>query len=557
MYNVRDVFKKEKNMKEFITVLRKPDNVIGATEASSFRFEENPFADCPVKYDYVVGEKSAKVIVYPSGSPVKYLKLRFRGDFSFIEKVFGDAWGRSSCWEPLEWTSVRCDRSLPWFTYVIGDDRMKCYGVKTSPDAFVMWQVDNFGITLFLNLTCAQRGTDLKEPLLACEVVELESGVGEDPYKVAKKFAKLMCQNGVQPKTPVFGVNNWYWAYGNINYDIVSDECDYLKEMTAGCKNEPYLVIDSGWTVNRLLDDGKYLGGPWTHDKTRFPGGMVEIADTIHSKGAKAGLWYRPMITTDELPDEAVIYKNGSGNVMDPSHPLVLERLERDAALMTKTYGFNLLKHDFSREDTTGGPGGEYPAEIVKLKIKYFDNTKTTATITKNLYKAIQKGAGDAEVIGCDVFGHLSAGIHSMQRIGGDTSGNCWEWTRADGINSMMRLPTNDIFYNADPDCPAFTKTVDYDLNMDFLEVCALTGMTALASVTPHTLSDAQMKRINEIYRLADKGESKYEIKHFDKVSIPYTFASPDGKDEKIFNWQRKHDGVRSVFHWIETPDEN
>ena len=68
---------------EFVDIFRQPDSSAGATDASPFRFEEKengPRND--VKFTYEVGENSAKVIVYPSGSPVRYLKLRFRGDLS-------------------------------------------------------------------------------------------------------------------------------------------------------------------------------------------------------------------------------------------------------------------------------------------------------------------------------------------------------------------------------------------------------------------------------------------------------------------------------------------
>ncbi len=540
-------------MKEFISVLRKPDNAISATEASPFRFEENAFNNCPVKYDYIVGEKSAKVVVYPSGSPVKYLKFRFRGDFSFIDKVYGDQWARSSFADALEWKSVVADRAMPWFTYVIGENKMKCYGVKTGADCFAMWQVDTFGVTLFLNLTCDTRGTDLKEPLVACEVVELEGEIGEDPYKVAKKFSYVMCENGVLPKTPVFGVNNWYWAYGNVSHDSVMDECDYLMEMTEGCKNSPYMIIDDGWQKFRKSlsgkDEGFYIGGPWTPN-AKFPD-IYDTANQIHAKGAKAGLWFRPLLTREDLPKEVITCEECNGLVLDPSHPFVIEKVEKDANLIA-SYGFDLIKHDFSRQDAMGAYKGEHNADKVKPNRRYYDNTKTTATIVKNIYKAIQKGAGKVDIIGCDVFGHLSAGIHSLQRVGADTSGRSWEWTRSDGVNSVMRLPTNNVFYNIDPDCAAFTNQVDSELNLDFLEMCAITGMTTLASVTPHTLNKQELKRINEIYRMADGAKYEYGIKNYDKNANPDTFISPDGKDQKVYNWYRKHDGARTAVTWFE-----
>ena len=84
--------------KKFVSLLREPDNAFGATEQSPFRFEEASTKHCDVKYEYIVSEKSAKVVIYPSGSPVKFLKLRFRGEMDFIEKVYGDPlWAQDSC----------------------------------------------------------------------------------------------------------------------------------------------------------------------------------------------------------------------------------------------------------------------------------------------------------------------------------------------------------------------------------------------------------------------------------------------------------------------------
>ena len=52
-------------MKPFVSILRQPDAAFGATEKSAYRFEEAATAACDVQYEYVVGDRSAKVIVYP------------------------------------------------------------------------------------------------------------------------------------------------------------------------------------------------------------------------------------------------------------------------------------------------------------------------------------------------------------------------------------------------------------------------------------------------------------------------------------------------------------
>ena len=116
----------------------------------------------------------------------------------------------------------------------------------------------------------------------------------------------------------------------------------------------------------------------------------------------------------------------------------------------------------------------------------------------------------------------------------------------------MMRLPLNNAFYNADPDCAAFTEMVDADINLDFLEMCALTGMTTLASVTPNILTCEELKRINEIFRLADEGNGDYGIGEYDENSNPEVFISKDGKKKKRFDWNRFYNGSRIVLGWME-----
>jgi alpha-galactosidase len=313
------------------------------------------------------------------------------------------------------------------------------------------------------------------------------------------------------------------------------------------------MIIDDGWQLNRTYGKNSYIGGPWIAND-RFGGDMSTTADAIHAKGAKAGIWFRPLLTRGEYPEEADYAFASGGNVLDPSHPYTLEKVERDTASI-RSRGFDLIKHDFTTIDITGkAPLAACNAskELCAREKSFFDNTKTTATIIKNLYTAIQRGAGDADVIGCNTVSHLTAGIHTVYRVGNDTSGRSFEWTRRNGVNSVMRLPLNNVFYNVDPDCAAFTEKVDAELNLDFLEMCAITGMTALASVTPGILSDKQMERINSVFRLADEDKLRYKIANFDKNSNPDVFVSPDKKDVRKFDWISAYDGARSVLSWTD-----
>ncbi len=539
-----------------LSILRKPDAVYGATDASDFRFEEHLTND--VKYDYIVEGNSAKVVVYPSGSPVKYLKLRFRGDLTDVDKVFGDQWERVGHGLPstyVEWKTIMPFRPLPWFCYLIRGGRMDCYGVKTGADAFVFFQVDHDGITLFINLCSGNVGVDLQAPLIACEVIQREGAAGEDPYKVAQTFAGQLCEKPVLPKTPIFGVNNWYWAYGNISHDIVMQETEQLTRLTAGCKHSPYMIIDDGWQVSHEDTDCK-IGpiGPWVPN-SRFPD-LKHTSAEIHRQGAKAGLWIRPLYTTQRPDDAEMILVEGDGvYTLDPSHPKTLQLAEETARRITQEWGFDLIKHDFSVIDTTGinnFAAETFHSQLCRENRTFFDKTKTTATVLKNLYAAIQRGAGDKDVIGCGTIGHLTAGIHSMFRTGADTSGRCYEWTRRDGGNCLMRLPLNNAFYMTDPDCASFTDMVPFQANLEFLEMCALTRQTVLASIRPGILTEEQMLQVNKVFRLADENVHRYGIKNFDKTSCPEQFISADGKTEKRFHWSDSYDGSRMALTWYD-----
>lgn len=539
-------------MSNFVSVLRAPDASYGATETSPFRFEEKATATNDVKFEYVVGENSAKVLVYPSGAPVKFLKLRFKGDMRQVCSVYGDAWERGGDGNDLEWRSIMPHRPLPWFCMAKSATQIACYGVKTGPDAFVFWQVDHHGVTLFLNLMSGNNGTDLKEPLVACEVIEYFSGEGDDAFTVEKRFAKMMCDNPVLPKEPIFGVNNWYWAYGKISRESVNIETDYLMQMCDGTKHRPYMIIDDGWQINRTYGRGSYIGGPWiANDKF---GDMRKMVEDINAKGAKSGLWFRPLLAIGDIPEEAKLLSHYSGLSLDPTHPYTLEKVEKDAKSIV-SWGFDLVKHDFSIIDYFGF-GNLTPSFIAdnlsKPNRACYNKSITAATATKNLYKTIQNAVGDKDIIGCDTVSHLTAGIHACYRAGGDTSGRNFEWTRRNGVNTMMRLPLNENFYLLDPDCAAFTEKVDPSLNLDFLEMCAITGVTTLASVTPGILTDKQMQRINEIYRIADKNESRYTIKYYDRTSVPEIFVSEDGKKEREFDWESAYDGARTQLAWLD-----
>jgi alpha-galactosidase len=86
-------------------------------------------------------------------------------------------------------------------------------------------------------------------------------------------------------KTPPMGWNSWNAFALDINSKIVMSVADSIVSKGLAAAGYQYIVIDDGWQIGR---DSK---GKIIADATRFPEGIKFIADYIHSKGLKFGIY--------------------------------------------------------------------------------------------------------------------------------------------------------------------------------------------------------------------------------------------------------------------------
>ena len=533
----------------FINICREPDHVLFQYPDSAVRFEEpSEREERSEKIGFSVKDGALAVTLYPTSRPYLRVKLRWDGDLSAGLLCLGDGWERVglSKMKDLEcvWTGIDTRRRMPWYFHLYDGAALQSFGVKTGASVFAWFECDPFGITLWLDARSGGQPAHLLEPLLACEVVCREGREGEVPYRAAEDFCRMMCEKPNLPKEPIFGVNNWYWAYGNITHDVVRQETAYLKEMTVDAVCRPHMIIDDGWQLNRYSHHfGSYNGGPWDKTNAGFSH-MAETAEAIHARGARAGIWMRPLLTCLPVPREAIgVRKISAGTILDPSHPYTLELVAEDVRRI-RSWGYDLIKHDFTTMDTVMSV-----FEVNAGLPAFYDKHHPTAYIMRELYRTIETAAGGATVIGCNTFGHLVAGIHAVQRVGDDTSGRNFEVTRADGVGTLVRLPQNNTFFSHDPDCAAFTEKVPHKENLDFLEAAAITGATTLASVTPHTLTGEDMTRIRAIYKTASQGGLGATPEDWLGHREPTRFVTPDGR-RFVFDWYGLYYGSRNFYTW-------
>ncbi len=86
--------------------------------------------------------------------------------------------------------------------------------------------------------------------------------------------------------TPPMGWNSWNTFSWNINEDLIKETADVM--VSSGLKNAgyEYVVIDDCWSLKQRDENGCLVADP-----EKFPHGMKAVADYVHSKGLKFGMY--------------------------------------------------------------------------------------------------------------------------------------------------------------------------------------------------------------------------------------------------------------------------
>jgi Alpha galactosidase A len=127
--------------------------------------------------------------------------------------------------------------------------------------------------------------------------------------------------------TPPMGWSIWNTFKGNINEQLIHEAADAM--VSSGMRDAGYRYInkDDEWQGGRDSMGFVYA------DPVKFPSGMKALADYIHSKGLKIGIYSDP----GALTCEGVIGNRGH---------------EYQDALMYAKWGFDLLKYDWCNTDS-------------------------------------------------------------------------------------------------------------------------------------------------------------------------------------------------------------
>jgi alpha-galactosidase len=268
---------------------------------------------------------------------------------------------------------------------------------------------------------------------------------------------------------------------------------------------------------------------------------MAKLSDEIRSRGARPGIWTRPLVTVDRVPDSWTLpvsrFKGDyPGVVLDPSVPEVLALVREDVARLAREWRYDLVKHDFTTYDLFGRWGFEMGPSVTVDGWSFADRGRTSAEIVRALYAAIREAAGPSVVIGCNTIGHLGAGFFELQRTGDDTSGREWERTRKMGVNTMaFRLPQDGTFFAADADCAPITTALPWKLAERWLRLVAGSGTPLFLSHARGALGPEQKAAVREAFALAAIEQPSAEPLDWLETTCPRRWRL--GGREVAFEW--------------------
>ena len=447
---------------------------------------------------YSIQNSSLKVSIIDNGEALTYIVLKWflKEDEKRHEpiRILGDAWERG--YGDLEWRGIVQDRSMPWNCLVSnGSDteldytnrHTEGFGVKVRPSAFCSWQYLGDEVVLFLDIRCGAKGVLLNGKTLDVAEVLFKDFYNQSAYQSGCDFCKLMCTDPIFPKETVYGFNNWYYAYGVSSDAEIMEDTERLVTSCQGTNVKPYMVLDDGWQINRA-------DAPWDRGNSRFPD-MRALAEKIKQKGARPGIWIRPLSVSGESCDIPVQWRlEREPRYLDPSRPEVLKYVAKCVSTLTD-WGYELIKYDFVTFDIIGKWGFSGPGVLADGNWSFYNRSKTTAEIIVDLYRCIRNASSGAVLIGCNAIGHLCAGMVEINRTGDDTSGKDWKRTRRMGINTLaFRSIQNRAFYMADADCVPITPAVSFQVNRHWLKLLSASDSPLFISWNP-LCNDEKIKK--------------------------------------------------------------
>jgi len=456
-------------------------------------------------------EGGLQVTVHSPTAALHAVQLQWKYAQKSGATVLGDAWERT--YGDVQFQPPGFARKLPWYFVQHGTRPADtaCFGVKTGCNTLCYWQVGGGQMQLTLDTSSGGVAVQLGARTLDAATVLATTGrPGENTFATARRFCGTMSPAPRLPRQPVYGINDWYFAYGKNSSALILEHTALLADLAPAGDNRPFSVVDAGWaTYSPALPGDCCWHDDFSRPNANFPD-MSKLAADVRKLGMRPGLWTRPLCAAHDVVATRLLpaikgRDNPKNPVLDPTIAENLAVIEHNFATY-QAWGYELVKHDFSTYDLLGRWGFNMKDEFTVPGWRFHDNTRTTAEVILNLYRVIRQAAGPAYLIGCNTVGHLAAGLVELNRTGDDTSGLEWDRTARMGPNTLgFRLVQHNQFFAVDGDCVGITPKVSWAQNEQWLRLLAGSGAPLFVSAQPTAVGAAQRAALKAAFAQAAK----------------------------------------------------
>jgi len=388
-------------------------------------------------------------------------------------------------------------------------------GLTLPPGA--TWQLEHFGVFAGVNRD---------------EVVE----------SVAKKIQQYHPRT--LPAKPPTGWCSWYTFYEEVTVPDIERNLAFSK------KNLPqlrYIQIDDGYQSKM---------GDWLETGNAFGGNIKNVLKQIKTAGFEPAIWVAPFIAEkDSLvfqqhPDWFV--KDNAGKpldsstvgfggwrcapwyVLDGTNPAVQKHLEQVFKTMREEWGVTYFKLDANYWGAIHGG-------------VHYNPLATRIEAYRQGMAAIQKGAGDSFILGCNAPIWPSLGLVDGMRTSGDIN-NDWQSIKGCALENLSRAWQNGNLWWNDPDCVILTENTQKNIrhklppkdptlteNQFKLHVAAIraTGGMVLSGDEMPQIQPPRFKVLAKL--LTPTGQAM----HFASPGFPIgrVTLNPHHEEVALFNW--------------------
>lgn len=293
------------------------------------------------------------------------------------------------------------------FGYIRQDNIINFVGSLDESKAYTILKYSGKKQLLSIEKDCY--GLEIIKDLEICDVALLS---GEYDYVFDKWFEmQEKYHNFKKTNTkPMCGYTSWYRHYENISEDTIKNDL-------AGVLTLPQKI-----DIFQIDDGYETAVGDWLSiDEKKFPKGIKNLCDEIHSQNILAGLWLAPFVceTKSEIfkNHKDWLRKDDNGNfvkcgsnwsgfyALDLYNPEVIRYLEKVFDTVLNQWGFDMVKLDFL-----------YAADRVPTK------EKTRGQQMWEAMELLRRLCGNKLILGCGVPLAPAFGKVDFCRIGCDVS---------------------------------------------------------------------------------------------------------------------------------------